>query len=49
MKKKPKFDLEYIVHWILFICLVMGVVGAIIQFIRWGGLVESGSIGPTGF
>lgn len=49
MKKKPKIDLEYIVHWIIFISVVMGVVGVIGQFIRFGALVESGSIGPTGF
>lgn len=48
-KRKPKFDLEYIVHWLIAISIVLGVVGMILQFYRFGGLVEPGSIGPTGF
>lgn len=47
-RRKPKFDLEYIVHWIIAISIVMGIFGVLLQFIRFGGLVESGSIGPTG-
>lgn len=49
MKRKPyRFDVEYYVHWILFIALAMGILGAIIQLVRYGAIVESGSIGPTG-
>lgn len=49
MKRKPKFDIEYIVYWIIAISIVMGIFGMLIQLYRFGGLVESGSIGPTGF
>lgn len=47
MKRKP--DIAYYVHWIIAIAVVSGVLGAIIQFIRFGTIVESGDIGPTGF
>lgn len=47
---KPKrVDVEYLVHWLIFAAVVMAVIGALIQFYRFGGLVESGSIGPAGF
>jgi hypothetical protein len=49
VKRKPKIDLEYITHWLIYFAIVAGIVGGIIQVIRWGGIVESGSIGPTGF
>lgn len=49
MKKKPKIDWTYYVHWLIFWCVVMGVVGLLLQLIRFGTLVESGDIGPTGF
>lgn len=37
------------IHWLIFISIVLGVIGAIIQLIRWGAITESGSIGPTGY
>ena len=40
--------LEYLVHWLIAIAIVIGVAGAIVQFIRYGDMVESGSIGATG-
>ena len=49
MRSKPfKIDTEYIVHWIIFIAMVIGVLGIIIQLVRYGAVMESGSIGPTG-
>ena len=49
MKKKPKFDAAYITHWLIAAAIASGLLGALVQVIRWGGIVESGSIGPTGF
>lgn len=48
MKRKRKIDSEYIVHWILAISIALGVIGAIIQIIRFGGLVEPGNTGDFG-
>jgi hypothetical protein len=44
--KPPRFDQEYWVHWILFLAVVAGVAGILLQIIRYGNVVESGSIGP---
>lgn len=49
MKRKPKFDFAYIVHWLIALAVVAGVLGIVLQLVRWGTIVESGSIGPTGF
>ena len=46
MKRKP--DLQYVVHWILFVAVALGILGAVLQFIRFGGLVEPGNTGPAG-
>ncbi|HLP99231.1 MAG TPA: hypothetical protein VK149_12390 [Sideroxyarcus sp.] len=51
MKKPPnrkKIDWTYYVHWLIFWCAVAGVLGIIIQLIRYGSIVESGGIGPAG-
>lgn len=47
-RRNGRVDLEYYVHWIIFWAVVMGAIGIILQFVRYGGLMESGSIGPTG-
>lgn len=51
MNKKPKrkLDITKTVHWTIAVCCALGVVGAVIQLIRWGSIVESGSIGPIGW
>lgn len=46
--KSYRFDVKSYVHWILFIALAMGILGASIQLVRYGAILESGSIGPTG-
>jgi hypothetical protein len=43
----PKIDIQYMVHWILFVALLMAVVGIGIQLIRYGAVMESGSMGPA--
>jgi hypothetical protein len=47
--QKRKTNSAEIVHWILFVCFAMGVLGIVIQLIRFGAIVESGDIGPSGF
>lgn len=39
---------ERFVHWLIAISIFCGVVGAIVQLIRWGAITESGSIGYFG-
>lgn len=36
-------------HWIIAISLAMGILGAIIQLIRFGAIIEPSGIGPDGF
>lgn len=48
MKRKRKLDPTYIVHWVIAISVVLGVLGAIIQLFRFGGLVEPGNTGNFG-
>lgn len=48
MKKKPKTDLEYIVHWLIALSVVVGILSAIVQFIRYGGITETGTTGNFG-
>ncbi len=40
--------MERIVHCIIAAAIVAGLLGALIQIIRFGGLVESGGIGLLG-
>jgi hypothetical protein len=47
-RPSPKLDIQYVVHWILFVALIMAAVGIGLQFYRYGGVMESGSIGPAG-
>lgn len=49
MKRKPKLDLECIVHWLIGIAVAAGALGLLLQIVRWGTIVEAGSIGPAGF
>lgn len=28
------------VHWLIFISIVLGVVGIIVQWLRWGAIIE---------
>lgn len=48
MKATPRFDTARLVGWILFAAVVMAVVGIAVQLYRFGAVMESGSIGPTG-
>lgn len=40
---------ERFVHWLIFLAIVLGVLGGIVQLIRYGAIVESGGVGPAGF
>lgn len=31
---------ERFVHWLIFIAIILGIVGGIVQFIRWGAIIE---------
>lgn len=46
LKRKP--NLEYIVHWIIAIAVVMGILGAVIQFLRYGDIIEPGNTNGFG-
>ena len=48
MKKKPKIDLEYIINWIVALSIIVGILSAIVQFIRYGDLTETGTTGNFG-
>lgn len=48
-RPKRKLNITEAVHWLIAACILMGAVGAVIQLIRWGHIVESGGIGPTGW
>lgn len=43
--QRLKIDTGYWVHWLIFAAVVMAVLGSLLQWAKYGGLVESGSIG----
>lgn len=50
MKRKPKFDLQYIVHWIIGIAVAAGALGLLLQVVRFGAIMEAGGVTrPAGF
>jgi hypothetical protein len=48
MRQTPRIDMTYLVHWIIFLAVVMAVVGIAIQLYRFGAVIEPGSMGPAG-
>ena len=45
MKRKP--DLQYVVHWIIVIAIFLGVAGSIVQFFRYGDIIQPGGTGTS--
>jgi hypothetical protein len=49
MKRKPKFDLQYLVHWIIGIAVAAGALGLLLQVVRLGAIMEAvGVTRPAG-
>jgi len=48
MRKPFRFDVTYYVHWILFVAALIAVIGIVVQVVRFGDVIEPGSIGPAG-
>jgi MFS superfamily sulfate permease-like transporter len=42
--KNKKTDSEYYVHWAVFLFLAMGAGGILLQVLRFGAIVEFGSV-----